>query len=69
MLSLNFLQKAMAIEPSQKILSANDGLRKAPIRELAVLFGVPSSIAMKPKKAMQYGSGSQKIVSKLFKGS
>ncbi|HLC79969.1 MAG TPA: asparagine synthetase B [archaeon] len=69
LLSLNFLQKAMAIEPSQKILSANDGLRKAPIRELAVLFGVPSSIAMKPKKAMQYGSGSQKIVSKLFKGS
>lgn len=68
LISKNFLKEAMAIPASQKIKSSKDEIRKHPIRELAKSYGVPSSILLKPKKAMQYGSGVQKIVSKLFKG-
>jgi len=67
LVSLNFLKEAMAFPAEQKIKNKNDVLRKHPIRELARLYDLPNSTVLKPKKAMQYGSGSQKIVSKLFK--
>ncbi|GEM_PF-985431 len=63
----NFLRQAMAIPAREKILSVKDGLRKHPVREIARLCGVPDSICQQPKKAMQYGSGAQKIVSKMMK--
>lgn len=63
----DFLAQAMAIPCREKILSAKDGLRKHPVRELARLCGVPDSICRQPKKAMQYGSGCQKVVSKIMK--
>ncbi|MCR4369389.1 MAG: asparagine synthase C-terminal domain-containing protein, partial [archaeon] len=64
----DFLAAAMSIPAQKKILSASDDLRKHPIRALAISHGVPKEIAMQKKKAMQYGSGSQKIVNRLFKG-
>ncbi len=65
---LGFLKEAMAYPAEKKILSKNDLIRKHPIRELAEFYDVPKSVVLRLKKAMQYGSGSQKIVSKLFKG-
>lgn len=65
-LQQNFLSQAMAIPPQQKILSLEDGLRKHPVRELAESYGAHASIVQKKKKALQYGSGVQKIVSRLF---
>lgn len=66
LISKNFLKEAMAIPASHKIKSGKDEIRKHPLREIAKSYGIPTSILSKPKKAMQYGSGSQKIVSKLF---
>ncbi|HLC92214.1 MAG TPA: asparagine synthetase B [archaeon] len=63
----SFLQEAMVIPASEKILSATDSLRKRPVRALAKNLGLPDSIVSRPKKAMQYGSGVQKIVTKLLK--
>ncbi|HZX20271.1 MAG TPA: asparagine synthetase B [archaeon] len=62
-----FVKEAMAFPAKEKILAKNDALRKHPIRKLASLYNIPDSIVSKPKKALQYGSGSQKIVSKLFR--
>ena len=67
--ALNFLREALAFPAREKILSENDALRKHPLRALARSYGIPEPIASKPKHAMQYGSGAQKIVSKLFRGS
>jgi len=61
-----FLKEAMVIPSKKNILSENDLIRKHPIRELALSYGVPKEFALKPKKALQYGSGSQKIVTKLL---
>ncbi len=61
-----FLREAMAIPAEEKIHSADDVLRKHPVRQLAELYGVPQQISSRPKKAMQYGSGVQKIVSRLI---
>jgi len=66
--SINFVKESMAIPASEKIISEKDSLRKHPIRKLALAYGIPIEIANRPKKAMQYGSGVQKIVSKLLKG-
>ena len=66
-MSEGFLREAMAIPASEKILSPEDNLKKHPVRDLARLAGIPEFIASKPKKAMQYGSGVQKIVSKMMK--
>lgn len=66
-LSRNFLCEAMAFPARKKIRSDSDSLRKHPVRELALSLGVPSEICSKPKKALQYGSGSQKLVSKIFR--
>lgn len=63
----NFLREAMAIPASEKILSVSDTLRKHPVRALAREYGISKSIYEKPKKALQYGSGVQKVVSRLFR--
>ncbi|MBI4210507.1 MAG: asparagine synthetase B [Candidatus Diapherotrites archaeon] len=65
-MSRSFLREAMAFPAGEKMLSKDDRLRKHPVRGLARLCGIPESIASRPKKAMQYGSGTQKVVSKLF---
>ena len=66
-MSLPFVKAAMSIPAAEKIKSAEDSLRKHPIRELARSCGIQDSIASRPKKAMQYGSGVQKIVSKIVR--
>src|SRR3989339_45389 len=62
----DFLNEAMAFPAEEKVLSEKDVLRKRPLRALAKLHGLPDFICNRPKKAMQYGSGSQKIVSRIF---
>lgn len=42
----------------------NDNLRKRILRELALDIGIDEEIAMRPKKAAQYGSGIDKILRK-----
>ena len=42
-----------------------DGVRKAVLRRAAVMLGVPEEQAAAPKKAAQYSSGVQKLVSAL----
>jgi len=39
------------------------GVRKAVLREAAVILGLPRDIASKPKKAAQYSSGLMKLLS------
>lgn len=59
-----FFREAMAFPVREKILSFDDKVRKHPVRRLALSLGLPKEISDKPKKAMQYGSGVQKIVSR-----
>ena len=66
-LDLNFIKEAMAFPAKDKIKSVNDELRKHPLRKLAESLGVPKKFSERPKKALQYGSGTGKIVEKMFK--
>ena len=52
----SFIDFAKKIPIEKKILSANDYLRKHILREIAVSLNVPIESAMKPKKALQYGT-------------
>lgn len=54
----------LAINPELKFDCISGG-RKLVLRETAKKFGLPSSIAERPKKALQYSSGIHKIVRKL----
>ena len=47
----------------QKIRGSDDFIRKHILRETALLIGVTKDAAMKPKKAIQYGS----LIHKKFK--
>jgi asparagine synthase (glutamine-hydrolysing) len=55
-LTPSFIDFAKNIPIEKKILSANDHLRKHILREIAVSLNVPIESAMKPKKALQYGT-------------
>jgi asparagine synthase (glutamine-hydrolysing) len=55
-LSAKFIEFANTIPIDEKIKSEDDMLRKHIIRRLAIEIGVPQEAAMKPKKALQYGS-------------
>ena len=46
-------------------LKIENGLRKAVLRKAAVKAGLPEELAMREKKAAQYGSHSQKLLEKL----
>ncbi|HLC46054.1 MAG TPA: asparagine synthase C-terminal domain-containing protein [archaeon] len=61
-LDSEFLKHAMAIPVSQKIHGKGDTLRKRALRKMALALGVPEEIAHRPKKAMQYGSGVEKLL-------
>lgn len=68
---LPFLDKdlictSMKIPVKQKIFGSKDNLRKRVLRKLALDLGVSNEIALKPKKALQYGSGVSKHISKFF---
>ncbi len=63
-LSSKFIQFAKTIPINQKIKGPDDMIRKHILRETALALGVPEESAMKPKKALQYGSSIHKYFKK-----
>jgi asparagine synthase (glutamine-hydrolysing) len=63
-LSRGFIEFAKSIPVDQKIRSSDDMLRKHALRHVALEIGVPKESAMKPKKALQYGSSIHKFFKK-----
>ncbi|MGH9990458.1 MAG: asparagine synthase C-terminal domain-containing protein [Nitrososphaera sp.] len=59
-LSPRFIQFAKSIPIDQKIKGPDDMTRKHILRRTALAVGVPEESAMKPKKALQYGSSIHK---------
>ncbi len=55
-LSPKFIKFAKSIPIDQKIKGSDDMIRKHILRNVALVLGVPKEAAMKPKKALQYGS-------------
>lgn len=55
-LSPRFIKFAKSIPIDQKIKGSDDMIRKHILRRAALALGVPEEAAMKPKKALQYGS-------------
>ncbi len=55
-LSSKFINFAKTISVDQKIKGPDDMARKHILRLVALSIGVPKQAAMKPKKALQYGS-------------
>jgi asparagine synthase (glutamine-hydrolysing) len=62
-LTENFISLAKNIDIDQKITGSNDFIRKHILRETALSIGIPEESAMKPKKAIQYGT----MIHKKFK--
>lgn len=61
-LDLEFINMAMNIPMKYKINNEYDPLRKCILREIALDLGVLREIALRPKKAAQYGSGIHKML-------
>jgi len=53
---------AMRVPLEMKVRSSSDNIRKWILREAAIRLGVPSAIAMRPKKAIQHASGVEKAI-------
>jgi asparagine synthase (glutamine-hydrolysing) len=68
-LSPGFIQFAKTIPLDQKIKGPNDMTRKHVLRWTALAIGVPEESAMKPKKALQYGSSIHKYFKKIERNS
>lgn len=66
-LSSKFVQFAKTIPIGQKIKGSDDMIRKHILREVAIALGVPEESAMKPKKALQYGSSIHKFFKKAYR--
>ena len=64
-LSEKFIKFAKMIPFSQKIKGSDDMMRKHILRQVALSVGIPIESAMKPKKALQYGT----LIHKYFKKS
>jgi asparagine synthase (glutamine-hydrolysing) len=64
-LSPRFIQFAKTIPIDQKIKGSNDMIRKHILRRTALDVGVPEESAMKPKKALQYGSSIDKYFKRI----
>lgn len=62
-LTEKFISFAKNIDIDQKITGSNDLVRKRILRETALSIGIPEESAMKPKKAIQYGT----MIHKKFK--
>lgn len=62
-LSAKFIEFAKTVPVDQKIKGPYDMTRKHILRQAALSIGVPKESAMKPKKALQYGS----LIHKYFK--
>lgn len=64
-LSTGFIEFAKSIPLNQKITGSDDMIRKHILRSAAVALGVPKESAVKPKKALQYGSSIHKYFKKV----
>jgi len=64
-LSPTFIEYVRTIPLDQKIKGADDMVRKHILRKVALEIGVPEESAMKPKKALQYGSSIHKNFKKV----
>ncbi|MDQ3902366.1 MAG: asparagine synthase C-terminal domain-containing protein [Thermoproteota archaeon] len=62
-LTEKFVSFAKNIDIDQKLTGSNDFIRKRILRETALSIGIPEESAMKPKKAIQYGT----MIHKKFK--
>ena len=63
-LDKDIIDLALDIPGKYKIKNGEDLLRKHILRDVAKSMGVPDYIALRPKKAAQYGSGINKILKK-----
>jgi asparagine synthase (glutamine-hydrolysing) len=63
-LSREFIEFAKTIPVNEKIKGPDDMTRKHVLRQAALSIGVPEESAMKPKKALQYGSSIHKYFKK-----
>ncbi|MFA4640241.1 asparagine synthase (glutamine-hydrolyzing) [Pyrococcus kukulkanii] len=63
-LDLSFAVLALNVPLSDKI---RNGIRKKILREIALEMGLPQDVAYREKKAMQYGSNSQKLLERIAK--
>lgn len=63
-LSRKFIEFAKTIPIDQKIKGPDDMTRKHILRQAALSIGIPEESAMKPKKALQYGSSIHKFFKK-----
>jgi asparagine synthase (glutamine-hydrolysing) len=59
-LTRKFIEVAKTIPVAEKIRGQGDMIRKHILRQAALSIGVPEQSAMKPKKALQYGSAIHK---------
>jgi asparagine synthase (glutamine-hydrolysing) len=64
-LSPAFIAFSKSIPLNQKIRGSDDMMRKHILRQVALAISVPEESAMKPKKALQYGSSIHKNFQKL----
>ena len=61
-LDQNFVQLSLAVPAEWKISPFKTPQRKVILRDLAKLMGVPAEIALAPKNATQFSSGSSKAI-------
>jgi len=61
-LDLNFARTALTLPATLNIDPNNKPARKLMFRELALKMGVPREVAMTPKRATQYSSGTSKML-------
>lgn len=59
---MRMIEEAAKIHPRLKVSSGDDRLRKRVLRKVAERMGAPPFIVEMPKKAVQFGSGSQRIL-------
>jgi asparagine synthase (glutamine-hydrolysing) len=67
LLNRGFREFALSIPIEYKILVGNDLLRKRIWRCLGKMIGLPQTIYMRPKKAMQYGMGVHSVVVRMLR--
>lgn len=61
-LDTQFVEIALSIPVKWKVVTNESPSRKVIFRKLAIEMGLPAELAMKPKDATQYSSGSSKII-------
>ncbi len=57
-----FIKTALSLPPAWKVSPGASPDRKVIFRRLAIYMGLPESIAMRPKRATQYSSGSMRTL-------